>query len=156
MLILILFLVGVILFAAELFVPGGILGLAGGICLLLASLVVGFQYGATLGLIALILSLLTMVAVFFLEVKFLSKTKLGRRFLLEEEITACSSSHLEEAKSLIGQTGAALTVLSPSGYVSIDERRYEAVSQSGFISVGTMISVVDATAFQLTVKRLEE
>lgn len=151
-LIIFLFALGIFLLAAEVLVPGGILGGAGGLMLLVGSVLTFFEFGKNGGLIALFISGVAAAAVFYVELRILPKTRFGKRFFLSREITATATALQDDARDLVGKTALSATVLSPSGYVEIGGKRYEAVSQSGLISQGTELIVVDANAFQLTVR----
>lgn len=151
-LIILLFTIGLILLAAEVLVPGGILGIAGGVALFAGCVVSFIRLGASGGLIAVVIAMLAAFVVFYIQFKILPKTRIGKRFFLKREITATSTALQDSARDLIGKAALSATVLSPSGYVTIDGKRYEAVSQSGQISPGTELEVIDANHFQLTVK----
>lgn len=151
-LIILLFTIGLILLAAEVLVPGGILGITGGVALFAGCVVSFIRLGASGGLIAVVIAMLAAFVVFYIQFKILPKTRIGKRFFLKREITATSTALQDSARDLIGKAALSATVLSPSGYVTIDGKRYEAVSQSGQISPGTELEVIDANHFQLTVK----
>ena len=151
-LIIFLFALGIFLFAVEVLVPGGILGIAGGVLLLAGCILSFVRYGSDGGLIAFVASILVGAGVFFIEFKFLPKTRIGKRFFLSREITATATALQNDARDLIGKAALSTSVLSPSGYVTIDGKRYEAVSQSGHIAPGSELEVVDANHFQLTVR----
>ena len=151
-LIILLFTIGLILLAAEVLVPGGILGIAGGVVLFAGCVVSFVQLGSTGGLIAVCAALIAAALVFFVQFKILPKTRIGKRFFLSREISGSSAALGNDARDLIGKTALSTTVLSPSGYVTIDGKRYEAVSQSGQIVPGTELIVSDTNNFQLTVR----
>jgi membrane-bound ClpP family serine protease len=151
-LIILLFSIGLFLLAAEVLVPGGILGIAGGVLLLAGCFVSFMELGASGGLVAVVVAMIATVGVFYIELRILPKTRFGKRFFLKREITSTSTALQEDARDLVGKTALSSTVLSPSGYVTIDGKRYEAVSQSGQIAPGSELIVVDANHFQLTVR----
>ncbi|MEP2775725.1 MAG: NfeD family protein [Luteolibacter sp.] len=151
-LIILLFAIGIFLLAAEVMIPGGILGLAGGVLLFTGCIVSFVQLGTTEGLIAIGISLIAAFIVFYIQFRILPKTRFGKRFFLRREISGSSTALGNDARDLIGKTAQSVTVLSPSGYVSIDGKRYEAVSQSGQIAPGTPLEVIAANHFQLTVR----
>lgn len=151
-LIILLFSIGLFLLAAEVFVPGGILGIAGGIILFAGCVVSFIQLGAEGGLVAVVVAMLAAFLVFFIQFKILPKTRTGKRFFLSREISATATALQDDARDLVGKAALSSTVLSPSGYVTIGGKRYEAVSQSGQIAPGTELEVVDANPFQLTVR----
>jgi membrane-bound ClpP family serine protease len=151
-LIILLFTIGLILLAAEVLVPGGILGILGGLALLAGCIVSFMELGSSGGLVAVIVAIIAAVGVFYIELRVLPKTRVGKRFFLRREITAKSTALQDNARDLVGKAALSATVLSPSGYVTIDGKRYEAVSQSGQIAPGTELEVIDASPFQLTVR----
>lgn len=150
-LIVLLFAIGLVFLAVEVIVPGGILGVAGGLCLLAATLVTFAQQGTTPGLLALaasvILAGLTMAA----ELYLIRHTRLGKKAFLNAEINARSSNLESETKDLIGKSAESATMLSPTGYVLIDGRTYEAFCPSGQIPAGTTLSVIGTDNFRLIV-----
>lgn len=151
-LIILLFAIGLFLLAAEVLVPGGILGIAGGLALFAACIVSFLRLGASGGLISLVVAICAAILVFFIQFKLLPKTRVGKRFFLTREISAKSTALPDKARDLIGKSALSATVLSPSGYVTIEGERYEAVSRSGQIAPGTELEVIDANHFQLTVR----
>jgi membrane-bound ClpP family serine protease len=151
-LIIILFSIGIFLLAAEVMIPGGILGIAGGL-LLFAGCVLSFiLLGTTEGMIAIGITILAAILVFYIQFKILPNTRAGKRFFLNKEISATSTALGDEARDLIGKTATSVTVLSPSGYVTVDGKRLEAFSQSGHIAPGIELLVTDANHFQITVR----
>jgi len=151
-LIIILFAIGIFLLAAEVMIPGGILGVAGGV-LLFAGCVLSFVIlGTTEGIIAIGVTLLAAIIVFYIQFKVLPNTRAGKRFFLEKQISGTSTSLGDEARDLIGKTATSVTVLSPSGYVTVDGKRLEAYSQSGHIAPGTELIVTEANHFQIIVR----
>ncbi|MGL4398974.1 MAG: NfeD family protein [Luteolibacter sp.] len=149
--ILLLFLIGVIFIAVEVIIPGGILGAIGGL-LMFAGCVVAFgTYGTWGGVIALAAALLLGALGLFLEFWVLPKTALGKRAFLTAEVTGVSAALGKEALDLVGQPAEALTMLSPTGYVRVDGKRYEAFCQSGQVPAGTLLDIVSADSFRLIV-----
>ncbi|MDR3266851.1 MAG: nodulation protein NfeD [Tannerella sp.] len=147
------FLIGLILIAFEVFViPGfGIAGISGIICVIVGLTlalinninfnfegVSGFEIGRSL-LIVLIGLTLGFGGMLWLS------NKIGTKGIMR---TMALVTDLENAKSspvlsnLIGKTGVAATVLRPSGKVIIDGEYYDSVSESGFIEKGTKIKIV--------------
>ncbi len=151
-LIILLFSIGLILLAFEVMIPGGILGIAGGILLFTGCILSFVRLGTTEGIIAILITALAAFAIFFIQFKILPNTRMGKRFFLNDSIEGSSSSLKTKTRDLIGKTATSVTVLSPSGYVTIDGKQYEAFSQSGQIPVGTELEVISANSFQLTVK----
>jgi membrane-bound serine protease (ClpP class) len=103
-------------------------------------------------MIAIGITILAAILVFYIQFKILPNTRAGKRFFLNKEISATSTALGDEARDLIGKTATSVTVLSPSGYVTVDGKRLEAFSQSGHIAPGIELLVTDANHFQITVR----
>ncbi|MFD2255742.1 NfeD family protein [Luteolibacter algae] len=151
-LIIFLFALGIFLLAAEVMVPGGILGLAGGFLLFTGCVASFVKLGPIEGLIAIAGSLVAAGVIFYIQFKILPKTRLGKRFFLNREISGTSTALKDDARDLIGKTAQSVTVLSPSGYITVGGKRYEARSQSGQIPSNTELVIVEANHFQLIVR----
>lgn len=153
-LIVLLFTIGILLLAIEVILPGGILGVAGGLLLFAASIVSFVRLGVLEGLLAILASLVVAALVFYLQFKFLPKTRMGKKFFLTRQIDSSSTSLPDSARDLIGKRARSVTLLSPSGYINVGDVRYEAFSDSGQIPAGTELLITDANHFQLTVRPL--
>ena len=150
-LIILLFAIGLILLAAEVIVPGGILGGIAALMMLGGCAVAYSRFGPSGGALALVTALLLIALTLFLEFRVLPKTRIGRRAFLDSEISATSAALGPEAQQLIGAQAEAITLLSPSGYIRVNGKRYEGFSQSGQISPGATLQVVGADNFRLIV-----
>lgn len=150
-LIILLFAIGLILLAAEMVVPGGILGGIAALMMLGGCAIAYSQFGSSGGTLALIAALLLVALTIFLEFRVLPKTRIGRRAFLDSEISATSAALGPEAQQLIGAKAEAITLLSPSGYIRVNGKHYEGFSQSGQISPGATLQVVGADNFRLIV-----
>lgn len=150
-LIVLLFAIAIVLMVLEVLVPGAILGTIGGVLMFIGSVCAFVQFGFGGGMIALALAFAVAGLAFFIEFHWLPKTKLGRRAFLTEEVKGVAAAFGDEARELIGQPAEAVTLLSPSGYVRIAGRRYEAFCQSGQAPVGAVLEVIGADSFRLIV-----
>ncbi len=154
--ILLLFLIGMLFLAAEVLVPGGILGTAGGVLLFAGCIVAFLKYDTGGGLLAVGAAILLAFVTFFIEFRVLPRTAIGKRAFLNREITAASPPVGAEAGELVGKRAEALTMLSPTGYVLIDGRRYEAFCQSGQAPAGSRLKVTGADNFRIIVTQTTE
>jgi membrane-bound serine protease (ClpP class) len=150
-LIILLFAIGILLIAVEVIVPGGILGLMGALMMFGGCVKAFLDYGIAGGMIASTAALVMGGLAIFLEFRVLPKTKVGKRAFLTREITAVSAALGKEALDLVGKSAEALTMLSPSGYVRVDGRRYEAFCQSGQVPAGSALEIIGADNFRLIV-----
>ncbi len=148
-----LFVLGIVLIFFELIVLGGIFGIIAAVAMLGGCVLAFFEYGAAGGILTfLIFSVLT-VGCLVIELKFLPKTRVGRRFFLKGSIEGTSQKPVGE-KDLVGKECETLTTLSPTGLVRIDGMQYEAFSQSGLVNRGTRMKVVDVDNFRVKVSKL--
>jgi membrane-bound ClpP family serine protease len=150
-LIILLFSLGVVLIAVEVIVPGGILGTLGGLMMFGGCVVAFVEYGTPGGILALAVALVLIVSALFIQFRLLPKTRIGRRAFLTSQITGVSTRFGSEAQELVGKAAEAITMLSPSGYILVDGKRYEAFSQIGQIPAGTHLKVIAADNFRLIV-----
>ncbi len=150
-LIILLFAIGILLIAVEVIVPGGILGSIGALMMFGGCVMAFLEYGTTGGIVAVIAAFVIGGLAVFLEFRILPRTKLGKRAFLTHEITAVSAAFGKEALNLVGKSAEALTMLSPSGYVRVDGRRYEAFCQSGQVPAGSALEIIGADNFRLIV-----
>lgn len=153
--ILSLLIIGLICLAAEIVVPGGILGIIGLLLLLAMSVTVWIQFGAQYGLLSLLGSMLLAGLLILLELYFLKRSPLGKRFFLTQRTETTAQGPLPEENEIVGQAGETMTVLAPGGLVVINGQRYEALSQSGMLARGTPVVVVGRDAFRIVVRAAE-
>lgn len=147
------FLVGIILLALEIVVPGAVLGIAGGVAML-AGVAISFSvFGGGGGAVATLVALLALGVTVYLEFIWLPKSKFAKGLSASATIDATSQPPVANAADVIGRDAIAQTVLSPSGYVLVEGRRYEAYSQSGHATAGTALRVVSVDNFRLVVTK---
>jgi len=148
-LIALLFIIGVIFLGFEVFLPGGILGVLGGLAMLGGCGLAFANYGTSGGVLAVLLALVLVVVMLAFEFIILPKTALGKRLFLSASIQGTVKS--PQPNELIGSCGKTVTALAPSGYVSIDGHQHEAFSRSGFLEAGVPIKVIGMDNFRLIV-----
>ena len=148
-----LMVLGFALIMIEIFIPGGIVGALGGICLV-AGVVVAYQdFGVEGAIITFLVGVVGLAACLFVEFKILPKTPVGKRLFLQNTITGKSQPDVAD-EDLVGKEGDTLTALSPSGYVRVDGRKFEAASKSGFLEKGDKVRVISYDQFKVTVSKI--
>ena len=147
-----LFIVGAILLAAEIFVPGGVLGIIGGIAMAIGCGVAFAKFGVAGGTMASIAALVLLSLTVYLELAWLPKTKLGKTMIVQSAVEGTSQPRIADA-GVIGRSAEAETPLMPSGYVLVDGRRYEAFSTDGHIAKGAIVRVASQDNFRLIVTK---
>ncbi len=164
----ILFLIGIVLIALEVFVvPGfGITGISG-ITLVITGLTlsmldnVAFDFSGV-GFDAFFRALMTVLSGFIVSVilviymsdKLFSKEPLaGIALQATEDVDMGFISFENSLKELMGQSGKAYTDLRPAGKIEIDDEQYDAVADTGYIERGEEITVVRFIHGQLYVSK---
>ncbi|MCP8616905.1 NfeD family protein [Salirhabdus salicampi] len=151
----ILLLLGIILIVLELFVPGGILGLIGGGAifgsLLLASNDIGHM-ALSIG-IALIVSIVVSIILF----KTVGMEKGFFRHLILKEATTTEEGYVSTVNrhELIGKQGKTITPLRPSGTALFENERLDVVTEGGYISEGSHVTIVKVEGSRIVVRAKE-
>ena len=143
-LIIVLSLVGTLALIFEVFLPGGILGIAGGVSI--AAAVALTMLSPSLGDLSIAGRLAISAAIivvsataFALTLKYFDRTRIGKLITLQSATTATVG--LPEADIQIGATATAATDLAPLGKISTGEKTLEALSESGYIASGSNLRV---------------
>ncbi len=145
---------GFVLIAAEIFIPGGILGVVGVLALMSAG-VLGFSvFGMAGGLISAIGLLIGGTVFLALWVKYCPTSFFGRWFTLKEDGRDFKSydNHLD---ALLGQSGVAHTDLRPAGIVVIGTQKIDVLSEAGFVTKGTAVKVIQVAGNRVVVRATE-
>ena len=150
----ILLMVGLFAILLEFFVPGGIVGVIGGILLLLS--IISFANSSESVLLTLIYIIFLSVASFYIIKYLLFRLKHGRfkgSIYLDTDQKGFIASNWD--KSLIGKKGIVLTDLKPGGHILIDGKKYSAISQSGYLVKGEKVNVCGGEGESLIVRSEE-
>jgi membrane-bound ClpP family serine protease len=149
--IIILFLAGILLLAIDVIVPGMIVGIIGGLSIL-AGVVTAFSlYGSGGGMIALLCGGLLLGLTLYIEFVIMPKTKLAKALSMRATVEGTSQPAVADLATVLNQLGETITPLSPSGYITLQGRRYEAFSQSGYLAKGVAVRVTGLDNFRLIV-----
>ena len=140
-----------ILFFFEIFLPGGVLAVLGGILLLVATALTYSEYGLFWAALLLCGGLVGAIVMFFLEIRFISQSRFGRQLALKSTISAKLNPKADE--NIIGAEGVTLTILAPTGKVQIGGVVHTAQAEDGYLEKGQPVSVVRAETFKLIVTK---
>ena len=155
LLIVALIIVGILLIGAELFIPGGILGFAGGLCILAACYYTFVGYGMFMAVWVFIGALVVSCGLIYFEFKLLKRTRFGQRIFLSS-VSGGEAESLKKSRmvseSVMGKSAKTLTTLAPSGRIEIEGQMYEAFSQDGLIRKGRTVKIVAQDSYRLIVK----
>lgn len=146
--------VGYSLLFVELFMPGGILGLLGGLLVLAGVIGAGYTYGMEVGLPLGFGCSVGGIIIFLLWLRYFPSSRMGRQFSLAKEISKDDGYTAQDLsqEDLVGKTGVALTDLRPSGAVQVGERRLDVVSEGAFVMKDASIVVVTVDSNRIVVR----
>jgi len=151
--VIVLFAAGILLLAIEVIVPGAVLGIAGGVAIVAGVIAAFAQFGFDGGIVAALAALVLGGVVLYLEFVLLPKTRLAKALSMSGTVAGTSQPVIAERRSVVGRQAVAVTVLSPSGYVELEGRRYEAFSRDGHTRAGERLEIVDVDNFRLIVSK---
>lgn len=145
-----LVIIGAALLLSEIFMPGMILGILGGVCLV-GSVVLSFKfYGAGVGSAVLVGEILVLSVSLFVVMDRLPKTAVGKSVMLHE--TNTDRGIEEELKKFVGQTGKATNLCRPLGVALILGQRIDVQAENGYIESDTPVIVTRVEGRQVWVK----
>jgi len=164
----VLFFVGVLLLAAEIFViPGfGVAGIAG-LVLVITSLFAGLignsglDMPSTMEMNSAILTLcITLVLAGFLMFslsKYLPETKAFNRLVLSPELNSADGYISNETDfDLMSKVGVTLTDLRPSGTVMVGDKRVDVISEGAYVPKNAQVRVVEVNGNRVLVREVKE
>jgi membrane-bound serine protease (ClpP class) len=142
---------GVLLLFLEMFLPGIIAGVIGGILLIAAVVTAYRDIGPEAGNITLLATVAMTGALWWWWATRFQHTRFGRRMTLS--ISSVGTSAPEGLDKLTGQIGTAATPLRPSGTILVDGRRVDAMTGGEFLESGTPVLVVRTDGPAVLVRR---
>jgi membrane-bound serine protease (ClpP class) len=142
---------GVALLFLEMFLPGIIAGVIGGILLIAAVFIAYRDIGPQAGNVTLLAtSAATGMLWWWWAAKF-QRTRFGRRMTLTAADVGTSPA--PGLAQLTGQTGTAVTPLRPSGTILVAGHRVDAITAGEFLEKGTPVRVIRIEGMAVIVRR---
>jgi membrane-bound serine protease (ClpP class) len=148
--LLILIATGIIFLIAEIYLPGAIAGIFGGISLLAAVLYGFANFGPASGIIIAVGIAMLTCGIAVLWLKYFPQTSMGKKITLEQDMSAATAAN-PELHQLIGKEGEASSELRPSGFATFDKKRVDVVTQGEMIAKGERVRVVDVKGNRVVV-----
>jgi membrane-bound serine protease (ClpP class) len=138
---------GYLLILAELFLPGGVVGVFGFVAVLYGCYL-AFGLGPAWGSASVVLS----VVLTGLGVHLFFRSRAGRRLVLDVPQATGWKAQQDGLAELLGQVGTTTSDLRPAGIAEIAGRRVDVVSDSEFLGVGTPVRVVEVEGNRVVVE----
>jgi len=150
-----LLIAGLMLIGAEVFIPGGVLGLIGGLALFGAVIIAFNIYSATTATFITVGIIMMIGVVIALWIKIFPKTWIGRKMTVSNDLHSAkgTENHLTE---LLGCEGIAVSPLHPGGYAEINGRRIDVITQGNMIDSNTKIKVVEIEGNRVVVAEFNQ
>ncbi|WP_300369960.1 NfeD family protein [Brachyspira sp.] len=151
------FILGIILLGVEIFlIPGfGITGILG-ILAIVTGIFLSFGiHNIAAAVFVIFVSLIIDIILILLIARFMTKSKdFKNKITLDSDTSGYHSSISYD--DLIGKNGIADTFFRPSGYILIDGKKYDAVSEGEFIDKGSNLKVVLVEGNRIVVKKYNQ
>lgn len=148
-LIVALVLIGLILVVLETFLPGMVLGIAGVVCLV-AAVVIGFRdFGPSTGVNVLMAVGLGLCGCFVFYAQVFPSTPIAKALISQRVLR-----NPDMQDELLHARGTTLSALRPSGMAMINGKRFDVVSEGGFIEPNTPIEVIDVDGARIVARKL--
>ncbi len=143
--------VGAVLVFVEIFVPGAVAGIVGGLALFAAVALVYAEYGMGRGNLMLIAVLVFGAGLLVWWMRSFSHSRLGRKWTLQ---SAVPNDPLQSSfHHFVDREGNAVTDLRPAGKALIDGTRVDVIAESDQIDRGAAIRVVRVEGTKVVVRR---
>lgn len=141
-------LVGFCLIAAEIILPGAILGMLGGVCLMAAIVIAFVTGGPMVGLATLVVIGIGSIVGFVLWLRWFPGSGIGRRMTLQSTVASPDAAIFQP-----GQSGEALTALRPAGSARINGKKVDVVTAGDFIEAGMEIEIESVAGMRVVVRK---
>ncbi len=143
---------GALLFGAEVFVPGGILGIIGGIALITAA-ITGFyafpDYGSYIAAGIALVSVGSIV----LWIRIWPHTPLGKKMLVKRNLGDSKATE-EGLDQLLNCEGITETSLRPAGYALINDERVDVITNGEMLAEHTPVKVIEVEGNRVVVEKI--
>ena len=152
--IILLFIAGITFIFIEIFVPGGIFGLSGALAIC-GSIFMCFKNYPSIAFYVLILELVSAGIAIILALKFLPKTKFGKYVILSKKEGKNEGfvSH-DSLRDIRDKQGVALTLLRPAGKAKINGKKFDVVTEGGYVQKNEKVKVVMIKGKEIVVRKI--
>src|SRR5699024_2366848 len=150
----ILFVFGIVLIIAEWFVPGGIVGLLGVGAIIGSLFMSGYDLGHMALSIAIALTVTIVVSMILFKMIGLERGLFRHIILKDRTSSELGYVSSENRPEWIGLQGIAATPLRPSGTAIFDGKRFDVISEGGFIDKDKPVEIVKVEGIRIVVREL--
>lgn len=142
--------IGLFLILAEFYLPGGIIGIFGGIFIISSIILFASQTQSTVAVVLFFVgAAVGLILVIRFALNWIVKAKPGYSIYLNKDQAGYQASAFD--KEAIGKIGEVISDLKPGGYILVDGKQHQALSLTGYIAKGDRVQVVGGQEESLTV-----
>ena len=153
----VLVIIGLVLMAAEVFLPtGGILFVLA-IGALIVGIAMSFYSNTTHGMITLLAVFILIPVLGPVLLHIMPRTTMGKRLFLtahEDDASVAAMPVNLELEQLRGRYGKTVSSLRPSGVTQFDGRRVDTISEGDMIGPGQWVRCIDVKAGRVIVRQV--
>ncbi len=151
-----LFVMGVALLLAEMFLPGGIVGIFGALCLV-ASTILGCYALPDYTMFIITGEILAAVIAMGVGLYMLTNTPLGDGVILKTNLEAGDGYVSNDPRDgLEGKIAQVATALRPAGTIVVGGERIAAVSDSSYIDDGATVRIIEVHGNRVVVEQVQQ
>jgi membrane-bound ClpP family serine protease len=150
--------IGLLLMAAELFLPTAGIAFVLGVGGVIAGIAIAFNNSSAQGVVTLIVVVVIVPLLGPPLMHYWPRTRIGKKFLLsgpEEDATIAQMPVHLELEQLRGRYGKTLSPLRPAGVADFDGRRVDVLTDGTMVDAGQWVKVMDVRAGRVVVRRVE-
>lgn len=153
---LLLFIVGLALVIAEFFVPGGIVGILGGVLILLSLILAGANMMQMI--IAIFIALVVAIIGMVILMKFFGKKLHVLNKLVLMDATTTDEGYVSNVNrtELLGKVGTTITPLRPAGTMLLGNERIDVVSEGGYVDAEKHVEIIKVEGSRIVVRQTEK
>lgn len=153
--VLVMFAAGLLLLLVEAFIPGfGVAG-AGGIILILLSVIISAE-NFTQAITAIVVAFVVSIIALALIIKYAPKSKFYDRIILKTSLSKeAGFAATEDYSEYIGKEGVAITPLRPAGIVEVNGKRLDVVAEGTFVKSGSKVVIIGVEGRRIIIKEKE-
>lgn len=152
MLIVLFIIMGLLFIFLEFFLVGAVFVILGSLFVVVSLILFFLTFPIFLSLGYLVVTILAIVGICKGALWLIKSSRRGGEFYLQSDQEGYNASFFDP--NLVGKEGIAITELKTAGHVLIEKRRYQALSDSGFITKGASIVVTGGRGAYLIVKEI--
>lgn len=149
---LILLVLGFLLVFLEFYLPGAIMGIAGGIFILASMILFAMQTESPIAIAFFVIGICVAMVLLVKFAIWRIRTAKPQRSIYSNNAQDGYQAVGYDA-SAIGKEGIVLTDLKPGGFIIVEGRQQAAISKEGYLSKGTKVKVISGEESNLIVRK---